>query len=173
MWWRACVCPPDSCWLPPSRGSPRRRRDRWRRACRFHCAGWHGAPGPPAISPRTSNWLPEGRTPIRATLFTWERCWWPPGWPSLRAARRPALLFAAVFVLVYLPVISLEEQHLSSLFPAYRDYAGQVPLLVPGRPRRVTGAQRFRFALYMKNQEYQALAGFLAGSALLAWKAWR
>jgi protein-S-isoprenylcysteine O-methyltransferase Ste14 len=84
------------------------------------------------------------------------------------------LLFAGVFVLVYLPVISLEEQHLSSLFPAYRDYASQVPLLVPGRPRsNFTGADCFRFALYMKNQEYQALAGFLAGTALLAWKAWR
>ncbi len=83
-----------------------------------------------------------------------------------------ALLFAAVFVLVYLPVISLEEQHLSALFPNYRDYASQVPLLVPGRPR-LTGAERFRLALYMKNQEYQALAGFLVGTALLAWKAWR
>ena len=82
------------------------------------------------------------------------------------------LLFAAVFVLVYLPVISLEEQHLSSLFPAYRDYAAQVPLLLPGRPNR-KGTERFRFALFMKNQEYQALAGFLAGCALLVWKAWR
>jgi protein-S-isoprenylcysteine O-methyltransferase Ste14 len=85
-----------------------------------------------------------------------------------------ALLFAAVFVLVYLPVISLEEQHLSVLFPAYRDYASQVPLLLPELPRRrFTGAARFRLALYMKNQEYQALAGFLVGTALLAWKAWR
>jgi protein-S-isoprenylcysteine O-methyltransferase Ste14 len=84
-----------------------------------------------------------------------------------------ALLFAVVFVLIYLPVISLEEQHLSALFPAYRDYASQVPLLVPGRRRSFKGSERFRRALYMKNQEYQALAGFLAGAALLAWKAWR
>ncbi len=83
-----------------------------------------------------------------------------------------AMLFAAVFVLVYLPVISLEEQHLSALFPAYRDYAAQVPLLLPGWPN-VKGTERFRFALFMKNQEYQALAGFLAGCALLVWKAWR
>jgi protein-S-isoprenylcysteine O-methyltransferase Ste14 len=83
------------------------------------------------------------------------------------------LLFAAVFVLVYLPVISLEEQHLNSLFPAYRDYASQVPLLVPGRRRSFRSTERFRFALYMKNQEYQALSGFLAGTILLVWKAWR
>ncbi|MBI2680808.1 MAG: isoprenylcysteine carboxylmethyltransferase family protein [Candidatus Solibacter usitatus] len=79
------------------------------------------------------------------------------------------LLFAAVFVLVYLPVISLEEQHLSSLFPGYSDYAAQVPLLIPRLS--LPGSGRFRWALYMKNQEYQALAGFLAGCALLVWKA--
>src|SRR4051812_10335043 len=32
-------------------------------------------------------------------------------------------LFAAVFLLVYLPVIELEEQHLRSLFPEYGSYA--------------------------------------------------
>src|ERR1700680_1975660 len=40
------------------------------------------------------------------------------------AARSPglALLFAAVFIFVYLPVIVLEEQHLRKLFPEYEDY---------------------------------------------------
>src|SRR5258708_2252345 len=64
-------------------------------------------------------------------------------------------LFAAVFFLVYLPVISLEEEHLASLFPAYRDYASRVPLLLPWRPRLWAGSDRFRFALYLKNEEYQ------------------
>ena len=32
------------------------------------------------------------------------------------------LLFAVVFVLIYLPVIQLEEQHLRSLFPEFADY---------------------------------------------------
>jgi protein-S-isoprenylcysteine O-methyltransferase Ste14 len=88
------------------------------------------------------------------------------------ASRRVGLaaLFAAVFVLVYLPVIALEEQHLAKLFPEYADYAARVPSLVPYRPgRRALG--RFQFALYWKNQEYQALAGFLAGVAWLWWKA--
>ena len=31
----------------------------------------------------------------------------------------------------------------------------------------------FEWRLYWKNEEYQALLGFLAGAALLAWKAWR
>src|SRR4029077_20279060 len=37
------------------------------------------------------------------------------------------VLFAAVFVLIYLPVVELEEQHLRALFPQYADYADRVP----------------------------------------------
>lgn len=79
-------------------------------------------------------------------------------------------LFAAVFLLVYLPVIELEEQHLRSLFPEYGSYAERVGLLIPtGRsdyPRKP-----FQTALYMKNQEYQAGLGYLVGLAWLIWKA--
>jgi protein-S-isoprenylcysteine O-methyltransferase Ste14 len=87
------------------------------------------------------------------------------------AARRPALaaLFAAVFGLVYLPAIELEEQHLRKLFPEFAEYAAEVPMLLP-RLSRFGPAGAFRFELYRRNQEYQALAGFLAGVALLAWK---
>src|SRR5437660_460522 len=42
-----------------------------------------------------------------------------------------AAIFAAVFVLIYLPVIELEEQHLRSLFPAFVRYAQKVPALYP------------------------------------------
>ena len=81
-----------------------------------------------------------------------------------------ALLFAAAFLLVYLPAIELEEQHLRQLFPDYDEYARQVPLLVPRAPAR-RGDGRFQWALYYRNQEYQALIGFLAGAAWLAWRA--
>ena len=49
------------------------------------------------------------------------------------AARRWELgvLFAAVFGLVYLPVVELEEQHLRKLFPDFAEYAKRVPRLVP------------------------------------------
>jgi protein-S-isoprenylcysteine O-methyltransferase Ste14 len=80
------------------------------------------------------------------------------------------VLFAAVFGLIYLPVIQLEEQHLRSLFPEYAEYARRVPALLP-RPRPVSGPA-FRPQLYLKNREYEALLGFLAGVALLVWKAW-
>lgn len=85
-----------------------------------------------------------------------------------------ALLFAGVFVLVYLPVIQLEEQHLRSLFPQYAVYAERVPALWP----RVTPFSRkssnpFRIAQYLRNQEYQAGAGFLAGVLFLFLKLYR
>ena len=82
-----------------------------------------------------------------------------------------AVLFAAVFLLVYLPVIELEEQHLRKLFPDYDDYARRVPALRPAWPRG-RADERFRFDLYWRNQEYNALAGFLAGMILLGWKVW-
>ncbi len=83
-----------------------------------------------------------------------------------------AAIFAAAFLLIYLPVIELEEQHLASLFPAYAVYMERVPLLVP-RPPREKPTQRFAWALYRKNQEYQALLGFVAGAAWLIWRASR
>src|ERR1700731_1259380 len=42
-----------------------------------------------------------------------------------------AVLFAAVFLLIYLPVIELEEQHLRHLFPRFQVYAEHVPALWP------------------------------------------
>jgi protein-S-isoprenylcysteine O-methyltransferase Ste14 len=85
-----------------------------------------------------------------------------------------AALFAAVFLLVYLPVIQNEEQHLRKLFPEYAAYAERVPILigpVKGLPRgpQLRGTH-FRWSLYRRNQEYQAGAGFLAGLILLLWK---
>ena len=80
-----------------------------------------------------------------------------------------AVLFAAAFGLIYLPAIELEEQHLRALFPEYAAYASQVPRLGV-RLRPSVSPERFRLALYRKNQEYQAAAGYLVGLALLAWK---
>ena len=80
------------------------------------------------------------------------------------------LLFAAVFLLIYLPVVELEEQHLRSLFPEYADYAKRVPRLFPAPGK--SGGKRFQASVYMRNQEYQALGGFLVGVAVLVWKCW-
>ncbi len=80
-----------------------------------------------------------------------------------------AALFAVVFVLIYLPVIELEEQHLSNLFPNFAAYSRRVPSLWPTL-RPIKSDARFRWSLYLRNQEYQALLGFLAGEAFLVAK---
>ena len=80
-----------------------------------------------------------------------------------------ALIFAAVFSLVYLPVVELEEQHLREIFSDYEAYASQVRRFRPARPRLASG-QRFSRALYRRNEEYKAAAGFLIAVAWLAWR---
>ena len=81
-----------------------------------------------------------------------------------------AVLFAAVFLLVYLPVVMLEEQHLQTKFPDYEAYRAAVPSLIPyRRPRSHTS--RFSLELYRRNREYQALLAFAAGSAWLIYRA--
>jgi protein-S-isoprenylcysteine O-methyltransferase Ste14 len=90
------------------------------------------------------------------------------------ASRRWELgpLFAAVFLLIYLPVVELEEQHLRGLFPNFPDYAKRVNKLLPRWPQQA-GKKPFRWSLYRHNREYEASFGFLAGVALLLWKALR
>jgi protein-S-isoprenylcysteine O-methyltransferase Ste14 len=93
---------------------------------------------------------------------------------GLAAASRSiglAALFTAVFLLVYLPVIQNEEQHLRKIFPEYAAYAERVPALVPRlKPASENNLNPFRTGLYLKNQEYQAGLGFLAGMLFLFWK---
>ena len=88
------------------------------------------------------------------------------------ASRRWELgvLFAAAFLLIYLPVVELEEQHLRSLFPAYVEYAKRVPKLLPRLSEGPPGLKHFQWSLYFRNREYEALAGYLAGAAVLCWK---
>ena len=80
-----------------------------------------------------------------------------------------AAIFAAVFLLVYLPVIELEEQHLRDLFPEFRDYASRVPALLPTWPQ-TPSPRPFRWSLYRHNREYEAAFGLLAGTAFLLGK---
>ena len=82
-----------------------------------------------------------------------------------------AVLFAAVFLLIYLPVVELEEQHLRNLFPAYAEYERRVPKLLPRLTGTGSSSKHFQAAVYRRNREYQALLGFMAGVAVLCWKA--
>lgn len=92
---------------------------------------------------------------------------------GLAAAARSsglAILFAALFVLVYLPAIELEEQHLRNILPGYEEFARRVPLLIPRWPSAF-GPDRFSAALYRRNREYEALGGWLLGVIWLVVKA--
>jgi protein-S-isoprenylcysteine O-methyltransferase Ste14 len=81
-----------------------------------------------------------------------------------------AIVFTLVFLFVYMPVIELEEQHLSEIFAEYEAYARRVPRLI-GIPRGAPNAQyRFSIGGYRANREYQALLGFLLGLAFLVAK---
>jgi protein-S-isoprenylcysteine O-methyltransferase Ste14 len=81
------------------------------------------------------------------------------------------ILFAAVFVFVYLPVIQNESEYLNVLFGDYPAYSAAVPLLLPRvTPHRQGIVNPFRFSLYLTNQEYNAGAGFAAGMLFLLWK---
>jgi protein-S-isoprenylcysteine O-methyltransferase Ste14 len=81
------------------------------------------------------------------------------------------IIFAAVFLLVYLPVIELEEQHLRNIFPEYAAYATRVHRLVPVC-KWDGGSVRFSSTLYRKNQEYKAALGFLLAVLWLLWRCW-
>ncbi len=80
-----------------------------------------------------------------------------------------ALIFAAVFSLVYLPVVELEEQHLREIFPDYETYASHVRRFLPGSPRIASG-KRFSWPLYRRNEEYKGAGGLLIAVAWLAWR---
>jgi protein-S-isoprenylcysteine O-methyltransferase Ste14 len=80
-----------------------------------------------------------------------------------------ALFSGTVFVLVYLPAIELEEQHLRAIFSGYADYAARVQRFLPmakwsGRP------SAFSWPLYRRNEEYKALGGFTIAVTWLLWK---
>lgn len=81
-------------------------------------------------------------------------------------------IFAIVFLLVYLPAIELEEQHLRVIFPTYAAYADRVNRFLPFRKWPTPGAP-FSSALYLKNEEYKAALGFLIAVAWLVIKLFR
>jgi len=80
------------------------------------------------------------------------------------------LVFGVVFLLIYMPVMELEEQHLLRIFPDAAWYVDRVPLLLPRKPPIDSPAQ-FSGALYVRNEEYKALGAFAAVGLYLAWRA--
>ena len=83
------------------------------------------------------------------------------------------LVFAALFLGIYVPVMRVETRTLDELFGKnYQDYAAAVPLFLP----RVTGYRaaaakaKFDPALYRRYREYQAAIGLVVAWLVLAIK---
>jgi protein-S-isoprenylcysteine O-methyltransferase Ste14 len=82
-----------------------------------------------------------------------------------------AVLLAALFAMIYIPVIQSEEAFLRSKFDSFDAYAARVPRLLPRlRASSVAEGDRGAFsgALYGKHREYNALMGAIAIYAALA-----
>ncbi len=91
-------------------------------------------------------------------------------------------LFIILFLGIYLPVMSVESDELTSIFgDDYKEYAERVPLFFPRLTRFKSSDKKFEFELYMRYREYQASMGsifvwivlaanaFLLKGSIFAW----
>jgi protein-S-isoprenylcysteine O-methyltransferase Ste14 len=96
--------------------------------------------------------------------FTIGSGWWPLG-----------ILFAALFLGIYLPVMRVESTTLAQLFgESYQRYARGVPLFLPRVAPYRSGQDKTEFdrGLYMRYREYRAALGLLVAWGLLVFKAY-
>ena len=77
-----------------------------------------------------------------------------------------AAMLAAMFLIVYVPVIASEERFLRSTFPDFDAYCHRVPRLIPRlTPARSSGEKtevlsgKFSLGLYLRHREYNAAIG--------------
>lgn len=82
-----------------------------------------------------------------------------------------AIVFLALFTLIYLPVMRAEEKSLSRRFGReFDEYARSVPMFVPVLGRRWQSTEQFQWARYRANREYNAALGYGAIVILLVTK---
>ena len=83
-----------------------------------------------------------------------------------------ALLFIALFLGIYLPVMRVEAKELTGIFGAeYQEYAGKVPLLFPRFTPFTASETKFDMDLYMRYREYRAALGLVFAWFILLAKA--
>lgn len=82
------------------------------------------------------------------------------------------LIFAVLFLGIYLPVMRVEAGDLVDLFGAdYDEYARRVPLFFPRFTPFKASSERFDMALYLRYREYRAALGLVFALLILALKA--
>jgi protein-S-isoprenylcysteine O-methyltransferase Ste14 len=85
-----------------------------------------------------------------------------------------AILFALLFLGIYLPVMRVESVTLAQLFGgSFQAYAKEVPLFLPRLTPYRNGQTRIGFdrGLYLRYREYRAVLGLLIAWGLLVFKA--
>jgi protein-S-isoprenylcysteine O-methyltransferase Ste14 len=85
------------------------------------------------------------------------------------------VLFVALFVGIYLPVMRVEAATLAKLFgPGFQAYASEVPLFLPRLTPYRSGAAGIRFdqSLYLRYREYRAALGLSIAWGFLVIKAY-
>ncbi|MDD5543943.1 MAG: methyltransferase [Acidobacteriia bacterium] len=97
------------------------------------------------------------------------------GWAGDR--RLLLILLIVFFLILYVPVMKLEENHLERLFGVrFHDYRKKIPLFLPWKRVRAhdSPAAAFNWGQYWGNREYNVLLGFGAAVGLLLLiKYWR
>ncbi len=82
------------------------------------------------------------------------------------------LIFIALFLGIYLPVMRVEASELTQIFGAeYQQYADKVPLFVPRPTTYIKSDTKFDSTLYLRYREYQATLGFVFAWSVLLLKA--
>ena len=83
-----------------------------------------------------------------------------------------ALIFAILFLGIYLPVMRVESSDLREIFGSeYEAYERSVPVFVPRLTPWKRSAERFDFRLYLRYREYRAALGVATAIGILAAKA--
>jgi protein-S-isoprenylcysteine O-methyltransferase Ste14 len=82
-----------------------------------------------------------------------------------------SVLFAVLFLLIYLPVMKAEIKDLVFLFgEKFEEYAANVPLFFPRPTAWKKSDEKFDFELYLKYREYRASLGVLFVLGILVLK---
>jgi protein-S-isoprenylcysteine O-methyltransferase Ste14 len=84
-----------------------------------------------------------------------------------------AIIFVALFLGIYLPVMRIEARDMQRIFGAeFEEYESNVPLLVPRLTAWKKSDDKFDFQLYLQYREYRAALGATVAIAALAAKAY-